>query len=195
MTAQAQEITRCALCRWSTDPATAEPIKLPSPSAEKMAPTLVVELESWCMSAGPTGPRMFTDRPVRSRTMQYTTVALGRCHGHASGSIGRRGDGRVPPLLAACSICGCRAAAPSCSADAGPPSREIRRAARMSSPSGLVAACVGCVIVPALVLFSFSFATLHTIEYGLDFNAITMNLRWMLANQPTHPDASAPHGQ
>jgi hypothetical protein len=51
----------------------------------------------------------------------------------------------------------------------------------MSSPSGLVAACVGFVVVPAVVLSSLSFATLHTIEYGLDFNAITMNLRSTLA--------------
>jgi hypothetical protein len=57
----------------------------------------------------------------------------------------------------------------------------------MSSPSGLVAACVGCIIVPAVILSALSFATLHTIEYGLDFNAITMELRWMLAKQPLTP--------
>jgi hypothetical protein len=70
MTAHAQAMTRCALCRFSTDPASADPRKFPSPSEEKTAPTLAVELESWCISAGPTGPRMLTDRPVRSRTMQ-----------------------------------------------------------------------------------------------------------------------------
>lgn len=59
--------------------------------------------------------------------------------------------------------------------------RAEEAAAGMSSPSGLVAACVGFVVVPAVVLSSLSFATLHTIEYGLDFNAITMNLRSTLA--------------
>mmetsp|Transcript_30443 Transcript_30443/g.93017 ORF Transcript_30443/g.93017 Transcript_30443/m.93017 type:complete len:235 (+) Transcript_30443:926-1630(+) len=69
-TTAAIAIMRCALYRARMGPASAEPTKLPSPSAENTAPTSVVAERRCFMSEGPAGPRMLTERPVSSRTEQ-----------------------------------------------------------------------------------------------------------------------------
>ena len=40
----------------------------------------------------------------------------------------------------------------------------------------LCGSCICFVLVPAVILIVLSFATLEPIEYGLNFNAITMSL-------------------
>ena len=44
------------------------------------------------------------------------------------------------------------------------------------SGSFLCASCVCFVALPAVILIVLSFATLEPVEYGLNFNAITMSL-------------------
>jgi len=46
----------------------------------------------------------------------------------------------------------------------------------VSTTASLALSCLAFVVAPAVILFALSFATLHTVEYGLDFNAITMTL-------------------
>jgi hypothetical protein len=46
----------------------------------------------------------------------------------------------------------------------------------MSDLSFLSGACLVFVIIPAAILIALSFATLEPVEYGLNFNAITMSV-------------------
>lgn len=43
-------------------------------------------------------------------------------------------------------------------------------------PLSICAACTCFIIIPSIILVSLSFSSLHTVEYGLDFNAITMSV-------------------